>query len=83
MTGRKEFRPGNGEMRLYKSITLLEDLYSMLFASCIAADYVVAAEHRKKVDDQDLQEIYAITQSKMEQKVIDKAKDARYFSAEH
>jgi len=33
----------------------------MLFASCIAADYVVAAEQAKKVDDQDLQEIYEIT----------------------
>jgi len=70
-------------MRLGKNIMLLDDLYSMLFASCIAADYVVAAEHRKKVDDQDLQEIYAITQSKMEQKVTDKALRARDFSDEH
>jgi len=58
---RKEFRPGNGEMRLGTNIQLEDDLYSMLFTSCIAADYVVAAEHRKKCEEIDLQEIYDIT----------------------
>lgn len=83
MVGRKEFKPGNGELRLGTNMKLSDDLYSMLFASCIAADYVVAADHRKKVEDQDLQEVYEITQSKMEKKVANKALRARDFSDQH
>ena len=70
-------------MRLGTSIQLEDDLYSMLFTSCIAADYVVAAEHRRKVEDQDLQEIYQITKSKMEKKICDKELKPSDFAYAH
>lgn len=40
----------------------------MLFVSCFAADYIVAAQKKKEVDDQDKQEIYSITKRKLERK---------------
>ena len=48
---------GAGPYRLGKSIDLRDDLYSMIFASCVHAEYIQAADEEKEEKEKLMDEI--------------------------
>lgn len=48
---------GSGLRRIGTKVALRDDLYTMLFASCIYPEYILKHSKKKDIDDRDLQQM--------------------------